>query len=363
MALLPAIPAPDPTLDAVDRAVEARQAAEKPRPYLGMSAIGEPCSRRLWYGFRWAVQQQFPAGTLYKFEDGHRTEDLVAARLRLVPGLTLHTIDPSTGRQIGYTDHGGHFRGHMDGAVLGLLQAPKTWHVWECKATNDEKQGLLLKLKAEGEKAALAAWDPIYWAQAVVYMHYSGMDRHYLTCTTPGGRSTISVRTDADADAAKRLAEKALRIIVASTPPERISEDPEWYQCGWCPAHAICHGGKLPNVSCRTCAHATPELDGDGRWTCALWRSDIPGEAQHLGCDGHRYIPALVVFAEAVDADAAANWIEYRLPDGRTFLNGDPGALGPRAYTSAELRAIDPALIGDDFVDAARTELGAQVVA
>lgn len=362
MAALPSLAAPDPTLEAVDRAVEARAAAETPRPYLGMSAIGEPCERRLWYSFRWAVAQRFSAATLYLFEDGHRTEDLIASRLRMAPGVTLHTIDHATGRQIGYSDHGGHFRGHMDGAVLGLAQAPTTWHVWECKATDEEKQAKLEKLKAQGEKAALAAWDAVYWAQAIVYMDYSGMDRHYLTCATPGGRRTVSVRTDADPEAAKRLRDKALRIITADAPPERLSDDPNWYQCKLCPAHGICHSRALPAVNCRSCAHATPRLDGDGRWTCAQWDADIPRDAQLVGCDAHRYIPALVTFAEAVDADAAANWIEYRMPNGRTFINGDPAALGPRAYTSAELRAIDPAMIGDADVDGLRAAFDARVV-
>src|SRR5690625_5842237 len=91
---------PDPTLLAVDEQMEARQQSRF-RPYLGMSAIGGPCDRRLWLEFRWADKPRFEARTLYMFDDGHRTEDLMAARLRMVPGITLHTVDPSTGRQFG----------------------------------------------------------------------------------------------------------------------------------------------------------------------------------------------------------------------------------------------------------------------
>ncbi len=33
--------------------------------------------------------------------------------------------------------------------------------------------------------------------------------------------------------------------------------------------------GKLPAVNCRTCAHATPELDGKARWSCASHKRDL----------------------------------------------------------------------------------------
>ena len=149
-----AIPAPaDPTLAAVDAAIEVRGNAEQHRPYLGMSAIGRACSRALWYGFRWCSPNTFDAATLKRFEDGHRGEDIQADRLRLVEGIELLTIDPRTGRQFGYVDHAGHFRGHSDGLITGILQAPATQHVWEHKQVADKKQAELIKAKAEhGDK-------------------------------------------------------------------------------------------------------------------------------------------------------------------------------------------------------------------
>jgi len=232
----------DPTLEAMDRAIEARALQEPKRNYLGMSAIGHPCERKLYYDFRSTTRTAHDAATLKRFEDGHRGEALMAERLRLVPGVTLHTLDPNTGYQFGFKDHDGNFRGHMDGAIHGLLQAPSTWHVWEHKCVKDEKQEKLKKLKAsKGEKDAFAAWDEIYYAQAVLYMHYSGMTRHYLTVSTPGERSTISCRTEENPEAAIRLIEKARRIIEAPYPLARISNDPAWWQCRFCDHQEICH--------------------------------------------------------------------------------------------------------------------------
>lgn len=362
MAAIPAIAASDPTLDAVREASARIGNAEPARPYLGMSAIGHPCERWLWYSFRWAVREQFDCDTLWCFDDGHRSEDVMAARLRLVPGVQLRTIDPSTGRQFGAVDLGGHFRGHADGLVTGLVQAPKALHVWEAKAVNEKKAAELDKLKAlHGEKQALAKWDEVYHAQAILYMAYFEAPRHYLTASTPGARTMTSVRTDTNLDEARRLRAKAERIITASEPPPRMSDDPSWYRCRWCAAHAVCHERRsLPAINCRTCAHATPELDGDGRWSCARRGTDLTADQQRAGCDQHRFIPALVPW-ECTDAHPGDNWIEYRLPDGQLVRNGDPGT---GSYSSSELAALiaAPSLAGS-ALDAARAAFDAPLVA
>lgn len=339
----------DPTLDAVDAAIEARENAKERRGYLGMSAIGGPCERALWYGFRWCLSPSFSALTLKRFEDGHTGEDLQAERLRLVDGVRLLTLDPRTGDQFAFQDLAGHFRGHADGRILGLLQAPRTEHVWEHKSTDEKKQGALAKLRHEkGEKAALAEWDATYYGQAQLYMHYSGLTRHYLTCSTPGGRATISVRTNADGAVALALIEKARRIITAQEPPPRISERPDWYQCKWCDYRTVCHGDTLPDVGCRTCLHATPEMDSDARWSCARYGCDMPIEYQRQSCEcpEHRFIPALLKGCEAVDADDTENWVEYYVEANDTVFRN-----AAQNWTSAELRALYPGLVASPEVE------------
>jgi hypothetical protein len=244
MVALPPMSLPDPTLEAADRAMEAAAQSAPRRKYLGMSAIGHPCSRKLWYDLNASGQARpHSAETLKRFEDGHASEAIMIRRLKAVPGITLHDINPHTGEQWGFEDLGGRFRGHMDGAVLGLLQAPKTWHVFEHKCVSDKKQAEIVKLKAKhGEKAALKEWDQTYYAQAVLYMHYSGMDRHYLTVATPGTRTVVSCRTERDPIAAVALIDKAERILNARAPLAKISEDRNWYQCKWCDHTETCHG-------------------------------------------------------------------------------------------------------------------------
>lgn len=348
----------DPTLEAVNRAIESRDNGSLGRPYLGMSQIGNACRRMLWLSFRWCTPAAFDAATLKRFEDGHRTEDLEAVRLRLVEGVELHTVDPATGRQFGVADHGGHFRGHLDGAIRGLIQAPKTWHVWECKSVNEKKQAELAKAKQEhGEKDALEAWDETYFAQAQCYLHYTGMTRHYLTCTTPGGRHTISVRTEYQQAKALHYIGRALSVIQAPEPLERISNDPAYYLCKWCGHHDACHGQRLVSVTCRTCCHATPEMDGDGRWTCARHKKDLSVKDQQAACPDHVYIPALVSHSEMTDASEAENWVEYKVKaTGKTYRNG------AQYWSSQELQVTDPAMIGEPVVEELRQTMGAKVV-
>jgi hypothetical protein len=209
-----------------------------------MSSIADPCSRKLWYGLNSNEDPEpFAASTLRLFEDGHRGEDVIVSYLRMVPGLQVHVRDPETGSQFHVEDFEGRFAGNLDGAVLGLLQAPTTWHVFEAKICNEKKFAKLKALKAElGEKQALQAWDPIYYGQAISYMSYTGMSRHYLVAGTPGVRELASVRTNADPVYAAELRSKAERILDARFPPAKVSNDPSWYQCRFCQWHAKCHG-------------------------------------------------------------------------------------------------------------------------
>ena len=186
----------------------------------------------------------FDAATLRRFADGHRTEDLFFERLRLVPGLEVHTHD-AEGRQYGFSDLAGRFKGSVDGVVRGLLQAPKTWHVAEVKCVNEKSFAAFNKLRAtQGEKQTLNLWNTRYWAQAQVYMHMLGLTRHWLVALTPGGRDHTSCRTEYDPSASQALVNKAEMILRADEPPARLSEHKTSYKCKYCDFSEVCHGDR-----------------------------------------------------------------------------------------------------------------------
>ncbi len=309
----------DPTLEAADRALEAKAAKEPPRPYLGMSQIGESCERKSWYRYRFVKQEMFDSQTLKRFEDGHRTEALIIERLKLLEGITLLDIDQKTGRQFGFVDHDGHFRGHADGMIVGILQAPKANHIFEVKCCSDKKIAELRKAVADaGEKAALKKWNPTYYAQAVLYIDYMGYSRHYLVAATPGGREWMGVRTNADPAHAMKLRARAKRTILSHEPLDKISNKPDWFECRFCAFSGICHNGESPERNCRTCIHSTPVENGE--WTCARWGKKITTEEQLAGCVVHKFLPKLVP-GEIVNATELG--ITYRMPDGSTWYDGE----------------------------------------
>lgn len=309
-----------PTVEAADRALEGRQ-NDRPRPYLGMSALGDECTRKLWLQFRWVAKVRSDAASLKRFADGHIGEEVQAERLRLVPGVSLYTHDTETGNQFGFEDLDGHLRGHMDGAIIGLLQAPKTWHCWEHKQTSEKKQADLQKLIDKlGEKNALAAWNATYYAQALLYMQYSGMDRHYMTVASAGGRNTIALRTEADPQAAAALVEKARSVIFSSTPPARISNTPDFYLCrSFCSFVGQCFGTDAPERNCRSCMHSTPTVQG--MWLCEKHGNTLDLDEQRRGCPDQRLLPALV---PGEQIDATEDTVTYRMPDGSEWVDDGP---------------------------------------
>lgn len=230
----------DLTLQAVDQALIAKQEQRKQRGRLYFSQIGRECEREIWYNVNDYSCEPHNAQTLRRFEDGQRGESLMAERLRLVGGVELWTHDEN-GEQYKYSDFNNRFSGRIDGAIIGLVEAPKTLHCWECKVTNEKKFSEFQKIKSLlGEKNTLEKWDFSYYATAILYMHYGNFDRHYLTVCTPGGRDYSSCRTESNNNFAKHLIQKAKRILESKEPPQRISENKSFYKCKICNHYATC---------------------------------------------------------------------------------------------------------------------------
>ena len=92
----------DPTIESIKE--KAESAKHNPRGYLGASEIGEQCARRLYYSFHGAEQNKRRAGLIWAADDGYRSEDIIASRLRSV-GVNLKTHDEN-GEQFGFMSNG-----------------------------------------------------------------------------------------------------------------------------------------------------------------------------------------------------------------------------------------------------------------
>lgn len=345
-----AIPEPvHQTAAAIYALYQQREADEQARPYLGASSLGDPCARRLWLGFRWVAREQFDGRMLRLFASGHREEARLLDDLRAI-GVQVWDRQPD-GRQfeVAFCGHG---KGHLDAIVLGLPEAPKTPHVCDVKTVSTKK---LAELKKSGFRKTY----PKYYAQGTVYAGLMDLDRCVFVFVCKDTDEIHLERFEFDQAEFDRLMARAERIIFAAEPPEGLSRDPAWWECKFCHFHAHCHGAAAPAATCRSCAHVTPERQGDGRWSCAHHARDLSVDQQRNGCDHHRVIPILL-----------ANWAEQTdVVDGavvyRNKLTGNEFANGPRpdGYSSDEIHACaDKRALGEPQLKALRDEFEGEVV-
>lgn len=348
----------DQVATAIYEQYEKRGESEKSRTYLGASVIGKECKRALWYAFRWATKESFDGRMLRLFQTGHLEEPRMVADLRSI-GVKVFDVNPADGKQFGFIGHGGHARGHMDGCAQFIPSGGQKWHVLEFK-THSAKS--FSTLKKDGVKKA----KPEHYAQMTWYMGKSGMDRALYLAKNKDTDELYSERIEFDKVFFEQIEAKFDAIIFSSSPPPKISEDPKFYICNWCNNNTVCHGHRVPAVSCRTCVHSTPERQPSeqnpevGRWSCAKHSPEIPVAAQRTGCGDHLPLPFLLTYAEAIDA--GEGWIEFQRKDnGAKFVVAANNVTHPHpdmpTYTTHEVSAAaDHRAICDPEVEKIRTQ-------
>ena len=327
---------PEPNHTTVAKIYQAYEndAEEGNRPHLGASLIGHACERYLWLTFRWVDAKKFSGRMLRLFKAGNDFEPRIVAELRRI-GIEIHDMTPD-GKQWRVSSLGGHFGGSMDGAAQGFPEAPKTWCVTEFKTHNAKSFAALIKDGVQKSK-------PQHYSQMQVYMGETGMDRAMYIAENKDTSELYCEWVHFDPVEYAKLKARAERVISANEPPLRCSNDPSWFVCKTCDFSENCHGEKAPAVNCRTCAHSTPELDSDARWSCAaeaanpatMGEASIPLDLQRTGCKSHRYIPILLerfaTVKDVVDGD-----VVYTTEHG-DFANGEH----PASFTSQEIRDMD----------------------
>lgn len=295
---------PQSTVDLIFEQYEKRQ-GDGLRAHLGASLIGEPCRRKLWYGFRWAKKNKFTGRLLRLFATGQLEEARFIDDLKSV-GIEVHEFTPE-GEQFRVAHHGGHFGGSLDGCALGIPEAPKTWHVLEFKTHNEKS---FKKLCSDG----LLKSKPLHYAQMQVYMGLTGMDRAFYLARNKDNDDLYQERIHFERSFFEMLLEKAREIIFSQYPLAKINESPAWFECRFCDYHEICHTKKLPEVNCRTCLHSTPKPDGS--WICEKHKRVLSVEEQKAGCENHLFITTFI--GKAVDS--GHGYVEY--DDGTKNLEG-----------------------------------------
>lgn len=264
-------------------------------PRLGAASIGKKCLRASWLGFRWAWSSKFDGRLLRLFGYGHRGEDHMIAELRKA-GCEVWDRDPDNPKkQISLEAFGGHFVCKPDGVIKGLAEAPKTPHALEIKGMNDKN---FKKWKAKG----VAISHPHYYPQCQIEMHLLNLDRCYFFVENKNTSELWAERLEYNKAEAIKLMSRAETAIFSPKPPARISEDPSSFDCKICDLFAVCQGCKIPEVTCRSCVHATPERKGG--WSCRL------GHDATAPCKDHLFIPDMMP-KDLVVEDAGDDWVSY----------------------------------------------------
>lgn len=197
---------------------------QKRRYYLGMSSIGQPCERALWFGFRGFTPKQTDGKANMIFEFGNHIEQ-----------IQIHWIEQAgykiTNRQDTYSDHNGYFKGHPDGIIHGLTSMT---HAYDAKSCNKKALESLRKLGMKESK-------PIYYAQAQMMMHYSKTERAVYVFTCKDNCELYAERFYYNAEEAQALIDKAHRIITAENMPEAIDDyNEDNFNCQWCNYKLLC---------------------------------------------------------------------------------------------------------------------------
>lgn len=313
-------PLPKPvsaTQEAIYRAYAESRAAAYEGLGVSISNLGDECERAIWYGFRWTSKPEVVDGLkAITFETGNIEEGRLLNSLRMI-GCEVVEAD-ERGRQFRYSAAGGHIRGKSDGKVLGLPEAPKTWHKVECKSSKEKYWNIIVK---KGVREGYFS----HYVQLLIYCHLQGWDRGLYMCRNKNTGEIYVERIKVDHEEAIRLIARAEHIIRSAEPSPKLFEDPDaklaWKCRSMCRHFSACHGGAFSRVSCRTCIHATPLFHGDAEWSCARWGKPLSAEEQRAGCPAHLFIPALVP-GEMLDADEDAETITYKLRDGSTWVDG-----------------------------------------
>lgn len=286
-----------------------RKWIDENRSHLGFSLIGDECTRKLWYGFRWCKMQK-PAPRIKRlFNRGHLEEDRFIDYLRGI-GCTVSPFDESKRLLTDPTDTNNYIvidcndpkyneldnmgavdvsednthiqkanslgitypiqwrvsaiHGHSGGSLDGKGYLPKEYGLteellFEFKTHNDKS---FTDLKKRGMQQS----KPVHYAQCCAYGYL--MKLNYV-CYVAVNKNTDDLHIELvqlNHNTGRTLLLKAERIVFSQEPPPRLHENPTFWVCKMCSFYSICHAKDVLDRNCRSCKHAEPLKDK--QWAC-----------------------------------------------------------------------------------------------
>lgn len=246
------------------------------RDHLGVSIIGDDCSRKIWYGFRWVKLIQHDPRIRRLFQRGHREEKQFQDFL-LWAGFSFRG---EVNKQSRISGVNGHYGGSTDDLCL-IRWCDDLPVIVEYKTHGDKS---FTELKEKKLKLA----KPVHYKQMCGYG--KGFEiKHGLYCAVNKNTDEWYFEfVELDWNLGIELENKASDIIYSQLPPPKINENPSYYVCKYCDFKGICHDGETVEKNCRSCVNASPV--SDGKWKCSVFNDIIPRDFIPKGCDNYKAI-------------------------------------------------------------------------
>lgn len=305
----------DPIIAAIEAATrKALSEAGAPRYHLGASQLGDRCIRKVFYGFRKAANVRHTGRLLRLFNRGHEEEFRLVRWLRMA-GFEVRDYtqrlcrgggkyvlfdwdekipyafeDVSTSphhiqlaiqegialEQYGFSALAGHFSGSSDGRLRGP-GLPDGWGLTEFKTHNDKS---FQQLKQKGVLTS----KPVHYVQMQIYMAALRLPWGLYAAVNKNDDEVYTEVVHAKPELADQYSDRALAIIQAKEAPQRLSNDPSWWECRFCDYREVCHYDKAPAKGCASCAMARPDIENGG-WQCGRFHTAVPQDYLLVGCD------------------------------------------------------------------------------
>ncbi len=200
------------------------------RTHLGLSEVGEPCPRSLWYTHNKYPSKQPEGRVLRLFKLGHILESQMISDLRNA-GYQIYNQQG----EVRFEYQEITLCGHIDGEISGLAESKQT-HLLEIKTTKDNEFNKLKKVGYE-------QWNEKYKAQIHVYMLGRNLNRCYVQVCNKNTSEIYDERIRADKEYAIKKLQFVFDNIIKESPPERLCPRSDWYLAKWCKYYDICFPG------------------------------------------------------------------------------------------------------------------------
>lgn len=211
--------------------------ADEPRRYIGASGIGNDCSRKIWNDYNGVQGKPITPRQRRTFETGKILEDMVLSYIELA-GFKIIRPEPGSKGIPCHDEEFPLFQGNMDG-LLYLTETNVV--VLELKTAKSSEYKKFVDI-------GLKAWSPTYYSQVMSYMGMNKLKRALVIVLNKDNAEWHCEWIEFDEITYCELRSKAIYISQAETAPDKINNNPSWWQCQFCKFKENCHKPGESNV-------------------------------------------------------------------------------------------------------------------